>query len=53
MSSNVEVYKKQLTQLIGNSEWNSNYPDINHHWQYLIQNAIDTGNERILKIQKR
>lgn len=53
MSSNIEAYKKQLTQLVENSELNSNYPDINHHWQYLLQNAIDAGNERVLKVQKR
>ncbi|KAK2582629.1 hypothetical protein KPH14_004911 [Odynerus spinipes] len=53
ISSNTEVYKEQLTQLIGSPEWNNNYPDSNHHWQHLLQKAVDTGNEQASRIQKR
>ncbi|KAI4496958.1 hypothetical protein M0802_007906 [Mischocyttarus mexicanus] len=52
-SGNVEVYKEKLLQLIGSPEWNNNYSEMNHHWQYLLQNTIDSVNDEVLKIQKR
>ncbi|XP_015189639.1 PREDICTED: ras GTPase-activating-like protein IQGAP1 isoform X2 [Polistes dominula] len=51
--SNVEVYKEKLSQLIESPEWYNNYSEMNHHWQYLLQNTIDSANDEVLKIQKR
>ncbi|XP_043498772.1 ras GTPase-activating-like protein IQGAP1 isoform X1 [Polistes fuscatus] len=52
-SSNIEVYIEKISKLIESPEWKKNYPEINHHWQHLLQNTIDSVNDEVLTFQKR